>query len=38
MKSAIVVKWGRVSADKAMKMMFSSQLRAIFRLDVTPRE
>jgi hypothetical protein len=33
-----VVKWGRVSADKAMKMTFSLQQSAIFRLEVIPLE
>ncbi len=38
MKSAIVVKCGRVSADSAMKTTFSRQHCAISRLDVIPRE
>jgi len=38
MKSAMVVKWGLLLADRAMKMTFSLQHWAIFRLDVMPRE
>ncbi|MFC1814291.1 transposase [Thermodesulfobacteriota bacterium] len=37
-KSAMVVKCGRVSADNAMKMIFSWQQRAILRLETIPRE
>jgi len=37
-KSAIVVKCGWVSADNAMNITFSLQHRAIFLLEVIPRE
>lgn len=37
MKWASVVKWGALSAAKAMNRTFSRQRRAISRLDVTPR-
>ena len=38
MKSDIVVKCGRVSAERAIKMTFSLQQSAILRLEVIPLE
>ncbi len=38
MKSAMVVKCGRVSAERAMKMTLSLQQSAIFLLEVIPLE
>lgn len=38
MNSAIVVKWGALSAESAIITTFSRQSLAISRLETTPRE